>query len=82
MAKCVEDQTGAWHLRYAGVSCEMVGSQIEGDAASAALRIMCGAAYDYVYDRRALQYSVQEAKLIENYLSIKELIDGGENHAR
>ena len=69
-------------MRYAGTSCEMPGSQIEGDAASAALSVMCGAAYAYVYDRRSLRHSIQEAKLIENYFSIKEQIDGDESQVR
>ena len=37
-------------------------------------KIMCGAAYDYIYERRSLERVLQEAELVKNYFNVQQRV--------
>ncbi len=67
LMKCEETATGFNLRRVNGVRLT---NQASHDAAA----IMCGAAYDYVYDRQTLERVLLEGELVRNYFEIKRQI--------
>jgi tetratricopeptide (TPR) repeat protein len=67
--ECKETDTGfAIVNRY--------GEPISSPEAEAVKRRMCGAAYEYYYERQSLEEFVSDARLVEVFLAVRKMIGG------
>lgn len=67
--RCIDTDTGFGIVnRY--------GEPVKSQYVEAITRRMCGAAYDYYYDRESLEEFVNDARLVEVFLKVRETIEG------
>ncbi len=67
--KCEEGE-GGFYLR------DKNGARRTGTISDEVTAIMCGAAYDYIYEHRSLERVLLEAEIVKRYFDVKQRIEG------
>lgn len=69
VVECVENHDGLAHLNRGG-------TRLSGAIAEEIGNLMCGAAYEYIYEQKSLEIVHGDAQLIQRYFDVRDEIKG------